>query len=134
MIEKMKLEENEFETLVKAAVNSLPEKFKEKMENIIVVTEELPSAEILAEMKISSPYHLLGLYRGIPYTRRGVWYRNVMPDKIIIFRKPIEARCKNKEEVKESVRKVVIHEIGHYFGLNEIELRKIENDRNKNSI
>ena len=131
---KMKLEENEFEDLVKEAVNSLPEKFKKKMENIIVVTEELASAELLAEMKISSPYHLLGLYRGIPYTKRGIWYRNVMPDKIIIFKKPIELRCKNKEEIQESVRKVVIHEIGHYFGLNEAELRKIENERDKSNI
>ena len=131
---KMKLEENEFEDLVKEAVNSLPEKFKKKMENIIVVTEELASAELLAEMKISSPYHLLGLYRGIPYTKRGIWYRNVMPDKIIVFKKPIESRCKNKEEIQESVRKVVIHEIGHYFGLNEAELRKIENERDKSNI
>ena len=131
---KMKLEENEFEDLVKEAVNSLPEKFKKKMENIIVVTEELASAELLAEMKISSPYHLLGLYRGIPYTKRGIWYRNVMPDKIIVFKKPIELRCKNKEEIQESVRKVVIHEIGHYFGLNEAELRKIENERDKSNI
>ena len=119
----MKLTESEFEELVKVAVNSLPEKFKKKMENIIVVIEELPSAELLTEMGISSPYHLLGLYRGIPYTKRGIWYRNVMPDKIIIFKKPIEVRCKNKEDIKESVRKVVIHEIGHYFGLGEVELR-----------
>ena len=119
----MKLTESEFEELVKVAVNSLPEKFKKKMENIIVVIEELPSAELLSEMRISSPYHLLGLYRGIPYTKRGIWYRNVMPDKIIIFKKPIEVRCKNKEDIKESVRKVVIHEIGHYFGLGESELR-----------
>ena len=119
----MKLTESEFEELVKVAVNSLPEKFKKKMENIIVVIEELPSAELLTEMGISSPYHLLGLYRGIPYTKRGIWYRNVMPDKIIIFKKPIEVRCKNKEDIKESVRKVVIHEIGHYFGLGESELR-----------
>jgi predicted Zn-dependent protease with MMP-like domain len=80
-------------------------------------------------MKIKSPYGLLGLYRGVPYTRRGIWYRNVMPDKIIIFKKPIEVRCRNKEEIKESVRKVVIHEIGHYFGLGEADLRKIERER-----
>ncbi len=130
----MKLTTNEFDELVKKAVDSLPEKFKKKMENIIVITESLPSATLLAEMKISSPYGLLGLYRGIPYTKRGIWYRNVMPDKIIIFKRPIEIRCNNKEEVKESIRKVVIHEIGHYFGLGEADLRRIEKERNKNKF
>ncbi|MCK4308424.1 MAG: metallopeptidase family protein [Candidatus Atribacteria bacterium] len=129
----MKLTGEEFEELVKAAVNSLPEKFKEKMENIAVVVEDLPSQELLMEMKIKSPYGLLGLYRGVPYPRRGIWYRNVMPDKIIIFKKPIEGRCRNKEDIKESVRRVVIHEIGHYFGLGEADLRKIERERYKNS-
>ena len=125
----MKVTEEEFEELVTEAISTLPEKFRERMENIVVVVESLPSQELLMEMNIKSPYGLLGLYRGVPYNRRGIWYRNVMPDKIIIFKKPIEVRCKNKEEIKESVRKVVIHEIGHYFGLGEADLRKIERER-----
>ncbi|MBU1035289.1 metallopeptidase family protein [bacterium] len=130
----MKVTGEEFEELVTEAISSLPEKFKEKMENIVVVIESLPSQELLRELKIKSPYGLLGLYRGVPYTRRGIWYRNVMPDKIIIFKKPIEVRCRNKEDIKESVRRVVVHEIGHYFGLGEADLRKIEREReNKNS-
>jgi predicted Zn-dependent protease with MMP-like domain len=130
----MKVSEEEFEGLVAEAINSLPENFKEKMENIAIVIEDLPSQELLIEMKIKSPYGLLGLYRGVPYPRRGIWYRNVLPDKIIIFKKPIEVRCRNREDIKESVRRVVIHEIGHYFGLNEADLRKIERERDKNSI
>jgi len=129
----MKVTDEEFEELVTEAVNSLPEKFKEKMENIAVVIEDLPSQELLTEMKIKSPYGLLGLYRGVPYPRRGIWYRNVLPDKIIIFKKPIEVRCRNKEDIKESVRRVVIHEIGHYFGLGEADLRKIEREKYMNS-
>ena len=129
----MKVTEEEFEELITEAISSLPEKFKEKMENIVVVVESLPSQELLKEMKIKSPYGLLGLYRGIPYPRRGIWYRNVMPDKIIIFKKPIEVRCRNKEEIKESVRRVVVHEIGHYFGLGEADLRKIEREKYMNS-
>lgn len=129
----MKVTEEEFEELVAEAISSLPEKFKEKMENIVVVIESLPSQELLKEMKIKSPYGLLGLYRGIPYPRRGIWYRNVMPDKIIIFKKPIEVRCRNKEEISESVRRVVVHEIGHYFGLGEADLRKIEREKYMNS-
>ena len=129
----MKVTEEEFEELVTEAISTLPEKFRERMENIVVVVESLPSQDLLREMKIKSPYGLLGLYRGVPYTRRGIWYRNVMPDKIIIFKKPIEVRCKNKEEIKESVRRVVIHEIGHYFGLGEADLRKIEREKYMNS-
>jgi len=125
----MKVTEKEFEELVTEAINSLPEKFKKRMENIAIAIEELPSQELLREMKIKSPYGLLGLYRGIPYPRRGIWYRNVMPDKIIIFKKPIEVRCRNKEEIRGSVRRVVIHEIGHYFGLGEADLRKIEKEK-----
>jgi len=130
----MKVSEEEFEGLVAEAINSLPENFKEKMENIAIAIEDLPSQELLIEMKIKSPYGLLGLYRGVPYPRRGIWYRNVLPDKIIIFKKPIEVRCRNREDIKESVRRVVIHEIGHYFGLNEADLKKIERERDKNSI
>ncbi|HAJ33599.1 MAG TPA: hypothetical protein DCK79_09585 [Candidatus Atribacteria bacterium] len=129
----MKVTEEEFEELVTEAISTLPEKFRERMENIAVVIEDLPSQELLREMKIRSPYGLLGLYRGVPYSRRGIWYKNVLPDKIIIFKKPIEIRCKNKEDIKESVRKVVIHEIGHYFGLGEADLRKIERERDTNS-
>jgi predicted Zn-dependent protease with MMP-like domain len=126
----MKVSEEEFEGLVAEAISSLPENFKEKMENIAIAIEDFPSQELLIEMKIKSPYSLLGLYRGVPYPRRGIWYRNVLPDKIIIFKKPIEVRCRNREDIKESVRRVVIHEIGHYFGLNEADLRKIERDKN----
>ncbi|PIX34456.1 MAG: Zn-dependent protease, partial [Candidatus Infernicultor aquiphilus] len=104
----MKVSEEEFEGLVAEAINSLPENFKEKMENIAIAIEDLPSQELLIEMKIKSPYGLLGLYRGVPYPRRGIWYRNVLPDKIIIFKKPIEVRCRNREDIKESVRRVVI--------------------------
>lgn len=129
----MKVTEEEFEELVTEAISTLPEKFRKRMENIVVVIEDLPSQELLREMKIRSPYGLLGLYRGVPYSRRGIWYRNVLPDKIIIFKKPIEICCRNKEDIKESVRKVVIHEIGHYFGLGETDLRKIERERDTNS-
>jgi predicted Zn-dependent protease with MMP-like domain len=130
----MKVSEEEFEGLVAEAISSLPENFKEKMENIAIAIEDFPSQELLIEMKIKSPYSLLGLYRGVPYPRRGIWYRNVLPDKIVIFKKPIEVRCRNREDIKESVRRVVIHEIGHYFGLNEADLRRIERERDRKNI
>ncbi len=129
----MKITGYEFEELINAAISLLPERFRKKMENIAIVIEDLPSLQLLEEMKINSPYGLLGIYRGVPYPRRGIWYRNVLPDTIIIFKQPIESRCKNKEEIKETVRKVVIHEIGHYFGLEEADLRRIEKEKDNYS-
>ncbi|MGB9629486.1 MAG: metallopeptidase family protein, partial [Thermodesulfobacteriota bacterium] len=75
---------------------------------------------------LHSPYELLGLYQGVPIDRRGFYYGNVLPDKITLFQIPIESCCANKEEIEEKVREVVIHEVGHYFGLDEEKLRELE--------
>ena len=119
---QMHLEREEFEELVREAVDSLPEKFGRKMKNVDVIIEDLPSGNLLSEMKIKVRYGLLGLYQGVPLSKRGVSYGNVLPDKITIFKKPIESRCRNKEEIKEAVRGVVVHEIGHHFGLGEADM------------
>jgi predicted Zn-dependent protease with MMP-like domain len=78
-------------------------------------------------MGLRSPSELLGLYQGVPLDRRGFYYGNVLPDKITLFKIPIESICKTKEEIEEKVREVVIHEVGHYFGLDEERLRDLEN-------
>lgn len=96
------------------------------MENVEVVIEEWPSRGLLEEMGLRSPYELLGLYQGVPIQHRGFFYGNVLPDKITLFQGPIEASCRSREEVEEKVREVVIHEVGHYFGLDEEKLRALE--------
>jgi hypothetical protein len=68
----------------------------------------------------------LGLYTGVPRTARGVWYGNVLPDRITIYQGPIEASCRQREEIVQTVRDTVMHEIGHYFGLSDQRLREIE--------
>ncbi len=98
------------------------------MKNVDVVVEDRASRELLLEMGLRSPSELLGLYQGVPLDRRGFYYGNVLPDKITLFQIPIELMCKTKEEVEEKVREVVMHEIGHYFGLEEDRLRELEND------
>jgi predicted Zn-dependent protease with MMP-like domain len=70
---------------------------------------------------------LLGLYQGIPLDRRGFYYGNVLPDKITLFKNSIESTCRSKEEVEKKVREVVIHEVGHYFGLDDERLEELEN-------
>ena len=123
----MKLSQEEFEDAVLSALKKLPKVLKSKMENIDVVIEEQASLQILEEMGLRSPRHLLGLYQGIPFDRRGFYYGNVLPDKITLFKDPIESVCRNKEEVEEKVREVVIHEVGHYFGLDDKRLEELGN-------
>jgi predicted Zn-dependent protease with MMP-like domain len=124
----MKLTREEFEEAVVAALKRLPKFIKEKMENVDVVVEPKASREVLNEMDLSSPFELLGLYQGVPLDRRGFYYGNVLPDKITLFQIPIESVCQTKEEVNEKVRDVIIHEVGHYFGLDDKRLRELERE------
>ena len=124
----MKLTPKEFEEAVVFALKRLPKFIKEKMENVDVVVERQASREILREMGLRSPSELLGLYQGVPYDRRGFYYGNVLPDKITLYQIPIESICQTKEEVNEKVREVIIHEVGHYFGLDDDRLRELEGD------
>ena len=124
----MKLTRREFEELVVLALKRLPKFFKKKMKNVDVVLEDRASRELLLEMGLQSPSELLGLYQGVPLDRRGFYYGNVLPDKITLFQIPIEMMCKTREEIQERVKEVVIHEVGHYFGLDDERLRELEND------
>ncbi len=122
----MKLTREEFEEAVVSALKRLPKFIKEKMENVDMVVEDRAPQDLLSEMGLHSPSELLGLYQGVPLDRRGFYYGNVLPDKITLFQIPIESICKTKEEIKEKIREVVIHEVGHYFGLNDERLEELE--------
>lgn len=122
----MKLTRREFEEVVVLALRGLPKSIKKKMKNVDVVVENRASQDLLSEMGLRSPYELLGLYQGVPLDRRGFYYGNVLPDKITLFQIPIESICKTKEEIEGKVREVVIHEVGHYFGLDDERLRELE--------
>ncbi len=124
----MKLTRRELEEAVVSALKKLPKFIKEKMENVDVVVEDRASRDLLSEMGLRSPSELLGLYQGVPLDRRGFYYGNVLPDKITLFQIPIESICKTKEEIKEKIREVVIHEVGHYFGLNDERLEELEEE------
>jgi len=124
----MKLTRKEFEEIVVSALKRLPKFFRKKMKNVDVVVEDRASRELLSEMGLRSPFELLGLYQGVPLDRRGFYYGNVLPDKITLFQIPIESMCQTKEELEERVREVVIHEVGHYFGLDDKKLRELESE------
>ena len=120
------MNQEEFEEIVEQAISDLPERFKKKLENISVVVEDKPSEEILAKTGLKSSYCLLGLYEGVPLNKRDSNYCNVLPDRITIFKKPIEALNLGANKLKERIKEVVMHEIGHYFGMSEKDLKKIE--------
>jgi predicted Zn-dependent protease with MMP-like domain len=124
----MKLTRREFEEAIVEALKGLPKFIKKKMENVDVVVEDQAPQELLTEMGLRFPSDLLGLYQGVPLDRRGFYYGNVLPDKITLFQISIESLCKKREEVKEKVREVVIHEVGHYFGLDDEKLRELEKE------
>ena len=119
----------QFEALVVRAIDNLPPEFQRKLENVDIVVENWPTPMQLRQTKHSYPIQLLGLYQGVPQTRRGRSYGLVLPDKISIFQKPIEAQCRFNDEIEAKIGEVVRHEIAHHFGLDEKTLRKIEGEK-----
>lgn len=118
-----------FHNLVIKAINELPPEFHDRLENVDVVVEDWPSPAQLSRNNVKNRFSLLGLYEGVPHLKRGPGYGMVLPDKITIFRKPIEARCHSWQEVEEEVGRVVRHEIAHHFGIDEYRLRTLENNK-----
>ncbi len=129
-----------FEQLVDEAVADLPREFADRLDNVDVVVEESPSRRVLRRMGLGPGRTLLGLYEGVPQTRRTHAYGAVLPDRIVIYRGPVlaEARVRAAESashasesaldeaVRAVVRGTVLHEIGHHFGLSEADLEKYE--------
>ena len=120
------MDRERFEWLVVEAVNSLPEEFSTRLENIDVVVEDWPAPAQLAKVGLRRGETLLGLYEGVPRTKRGRHYGLVPPDKITIFQKPIEAKCGYDEEIIAEIQRVVRHEIAHHFGIGDTRLRQLE--------
>ena len=116
----------EFEALVERALRRLPRQFKDRITNVAVVVEDWADDETLEEIGIEPPDTLYGLYRGTDLTRRDSSYGNVLPDTIHIYQGPIEEDCDDPEEMAELVLDTVIHEIGHYFGLDDDTMEGIE--------
>jgi predicted Zn-dependent protease with MMP-like domain len=118
----------QFEALVARALRRLPRTFKAKVANIAVVVEDWPDDETLDDLGIEPPDTLYGLYRGVDITHRDSSYGNVLPDVITIYQGPIEEDCESAEEMAELVRDTVMHELGHYFGLDDETMHRIEED------
>jgi predicted Zn-dependent protease with MMP-like domain len=105
---------DEFEEMVARALDGLPGELGEMMRNVAVTVQHEPG-----------PPGLLGLYQGIPLTSRGANYAGVLPDRITIYQQAICARCDTPEQVADEVRRTVVHEVGHHFGIGDERLREL---------
>ncbi len=118
------LTRREFEQLVRQALDELPDEFAERIENVAVVVELDPSPEVLEDLGLDldeSSDELFGLYVGTPLIERDTYYAGV-PDRIEIYMGPILRACRTQREAVSEIRKTVIHEIGHHFGLSDEEM------------
>ena len=114
-----------FEGFVIEAYENLPDFFKERLDNVVVLVEDWPDRHTLRSVGAKSPYGLLGFYHGIPQTVRNGSYGLVAPDKISIYRRPIEAQCRTPEEVRAMVARVLLHEVAHHFGIDDDDLEEM---------
>jgi predicted Zn-dependent protease with MMP-like domain len=118
----------QFERLVAEAVSLIPRRFRREIRNLALVVEEEPSPELLADMDIEPPDSLLGLYQGTPLTERSWGFGNTLPDRIVLFQRPIEDSCQgdDEDEIRAVIGETLIHEVGHYFGMSEEQIEEIE--------
>lgn len=114
-----------FEEVAQRVFDDLPELFGDRVDNVSIVVEDLPDDDICRQMRVKRR-ELLGLYQGIPLTERGSWYgmAPTMPDRIFLFQDNIEADCEAEEELEGRIQEVLLHELGHYFGMSESQIRK----------
>lgn len=115
-----------FRQLVEEAIDTIPETFAREIKNVAIVIEDQPSTGLLEEMEME-PGELMGLYQGIPLTEREAAYGNQLPDRITLFKESIETFCEGDEErIVDEIGLTLIHELGHYFGMEEDEIMAIE--------
>ena len=119
------MDTEKFERIVAQAIENLPEEIRERLENIDIVVADEPTRAQLGHQDLKRNETLLGLYEGVPLTERTHSYSFAMPDKITIFQKPIESKCKNDAQIMTEIQKVVRHEIAHHFGIDDDRLHEI---------
>jgi predicted Zn-dependent protease with MMP-like domain len=115
----------EFEQFVVQALDDLPDFFKQKLQNVEVVVADWPSPAELRAVGLKPGQLLFGLYQGVPLTRRTSYYGLVLPDKITIYRLPIERVCRTRTQIINQVQRTVKHELAHHFGISDDRLREL---------
>lgn len=116
----------EFDKLISEAMDTLPQKYIQGLDNVLITYEDEPSPEQRQKLKLACNQSLFGLYEGIPRTQRGAGYNLVLPDKITIFKLPILHSVSSMDEFKEQIRHTLWHEIAHYYGLDHERIHSLE--------
>ncbi len=116
----------EFDEMAADALADLPAEFRDHLNNIGIEVQDWPSRRDYAQAGVGAGYTLLGLYIGVPLTARDQGYNLVMPDRIILFRRPIEAAGRTPEGIRQQIRRTVLHEIAHHFGISDARLRELD--------
>jgi len=120
------MDREQFEQLVREALDDLPEEFATRLDNVEVVIEDEPGPGLLRSLGLNPRTHtLFGLYQGVPLSQRGGTHGGTLPDKISIFYRPLLRACVTPDRIRAEVRKTVIHEIGHFFGLDDRAIRAL---------
>jgi predicted Zn-dependent protease with MMP-like domain len=123
------MKRDDFEIAVSEALDSLPLEFAELMSNVTVQVLETPDPETLAALDLDPRRStLFGLYTGVPLDKRGGWYGNVLPDVIVLYRRPLLAACHTRESLVRQIQLTLLHEIGHHFGLSDDEMHEWERE------
>jgi len=120
---------DEFDGLVEAAYKRIPGRFRRRLKNIAVVVEPEPTAAQLARAGVSGRGTLLGLYEGRPLTTRSVFESFAMPDRITVFQGPHERLARSREHLEQLIEETIWHEVAHYFGMDERQVRAAERTR-----
>ena len=123
-----------FDLLVEQALKEIPENFIQLMKNITVMVRDRAPRDVHKQTGVSQNNLILGVYHGVPLKHRGPYYGNMPPDVITLYQKSIEDVCKSEKEIKLKIREVVLHEVGHYFGMKHKELYEIEGRLKKGGL
>jgi predicted Zn-dependent protease with MMP-like domain len=123
------LPSDEFDDIVERAYRRIPARFRRRLENIAIVIEDEPAPRQLAAARVPPGGTLLGLYEGRPMTYRSVFEPFSMPDRITIFQRPHERLARTPEQLERMVEQTLWHEIAHYFGMSERQVRSAEKRR-----
>ena len=119
--------DEQFDAMITRAMDELPQRYIKGLENVAIVMADAPTGEQIEKMKLSGQQLLLGLYEGIPLTKRGAGYNLVLPDKITLFKNHLIMASSGEATLFENVKRTLWHEIAHYYGLDHNRINKIQN-------
>lgn len=122
----MDISDDAFETLISRAIDDLPQRYIEHLDNVAITYATEPTSEQLTKQGVRENQLLLGLYEGIPLTKRGAGYNLVLPDKITIFKNPILMLSRDEADLYERVKRTLWHEIAHHYGLGHGRIHELE--------